>query len=106
MTPQATMRSFLFHTVGDRFRIFVVSSSRIFRSDRPRASARRAACSLLMGRGTRNAAQRPRAEAESAIRPSPEEADDGEPRRYHVSVPLAMWEVRPATEKGEQSGGR
>ena len=51
-----------------------------------------------MGRGTRAQPSRGRARGDGAGDGSPvppqDDADDGERVRYHVSVPLGMWEVR------------
>ena len=51
-----------------------------------------------MGRGTRAQPSRGRAKGEdgggSPVPPQDDGADDGERVRYHVSVPLGMWEVR------------
>jgi hypothetical protein len=51
-----------------------------------------------MGRGTRAQPSRGRAKGDdgggSPVPPQDDAADDGERVRYHVSVPLGMWEVR------------
>jgi hypothetical protein len=53
---------------------------------------------LAMGRGTRAQPSRGRAKGDdgggSPVPPQDDAADDGERVRYHVSVPLGMWEVR------------